>query len=47
MTKEDEAYKRIKKELWRIYSPFAMSQLITMVLLGLFSITCFYKACHP
>jgi hypothetical protein len=46
MSKEEEAHRRLEKALWRIYLLFAMSQLITMVLLGLFSIIRFYKACH-
>ncbi len=44
MTKEDQAYKRIEKELWRIYAPHAWTQIATCAVLAIFAVICFYKA---
>jgi hypothetical protein len=46
MSREEEVWVRIEKELSRIYAPHATAQVVAMIILGAFAIACFYKAFH-
>lgn len=45
--KDESLEKAVEKLIHAAYAPYARFNIVAAVLMSIFAVICFYKACHP